>query len=376
MTYLVDGRSLQDRSSVRGIGTYLRGLLSGFAELGVSDEVELLLRGGAPIPEEVKEFALHRSRAHIPGTKRRLQPVADPFLVATVLRRLKPDLYHGVEYAQPVRTTVPVVITVHDLIPFVFPQKYAWMRRERLLALRLLRNADALIADSAATAHDMAIIAGVDEESVTVVPLGVAPHFAPAPSKAIEAMRARHSLGDRPYVLAVGTFDPRKRIDLLSDAVATIRKDHDVDLVIAGSQGDYDSAVVAAVEEAGIAPHTQLLGYVSREDLVALYSGCQALLFTSEYEGFGLPPLEAMACGAPVAMFANSSLLEVAGDAAILVNDGDAKALGKAVSKLIGDPKDRERRVKAGIEWARHFTWKRTALDTLKVYERVLRSRS
>ncbi len=373
MTYLIDGRSLQDRSAVRGIGTYLRGLLAGYVQLGVASQVELIVRGGEAVPTEIAEFGLHRSRARIPVMKRRIQPVADPFLVATVLRRIRPHLYHGVDYAQPVTASMPVVITVHDLIPFVFPGQYRWLRRERLLALRLLHRADALIADSQSTAADLMRLADVDGERLHVIPLAVSERFRPADRSAVRDVRTTYGL-TRPFVLAVGTFDPRKRIDILARATARLRRDHDVDLVIAGSQGEFDGPVRAAIAAEGLADRAHYLGYVPTDDLIALYAAAEALLFTSEYEGFGLPPLEAMACGANVVMFDNSSLREVAGTAALTVRDGDAIALGDAAAGLLSNPDEQARRRDAGTAWAATFTWKRTAVQTLGVYEQLLRA--
>src|SRR5438128_644579 len=155
MTYLIDGRSLQHGSALRGIGTYLRGLLSGFAQIGIADQIELVVARGQTIPSEVAEFGLRHPRGQLLQTKRRLQPLVDPLLMRLLLRRLRPRLYHGVEYAQPIRSRLPVVITVHDLIPFIFPKNYPWQRREHLLALHLLRRADALIADSRQTRDDL-----------------------------------------------------------------------------------------------------------------------------------------------------------------------------------------------------------------------------
>lgn len=367
MRHLLDGRALQDASSVRGIGTYARGLLSGLAEAGAAASLELLLSSGDRVPDELAAQGIRAARLTLPSLSRRLQPLADPFLVAGALSRLRPALYHGLEYGQPLRARMPVVITVHDLIPFVMPEAYPWMRRERLLGLRLLRRADAILADSASTARDVETLARVRPERITVVHPGVDGAFRPAPAGAVAATRDRHRLGG-PYLLAVGTFDPRKRIGLLTEVVARLRRDHEVELVIVGDQGSFGPAVVAAVAGAGLTAHTRLLGHVPVDELLALYTGTACLLFTSAYEGFGLPPLEAMACGAPVAMFGNSSLPEVAGPAAILLPDGGAAAMAAAVAALLTDESERRRRSEGGPPWASGFTWARAARQTLAVY--------
>lgn len=358
---VIDGRALQDRSSVRGIGTYVRGLCDGLVGLGVRPE--LLLRAGAPPPPELERWGLSGA-ATVPVLKRRLQPVADHLLVMRALRRLRPTLYHAVEWAQPLRSAAPVVVTVHDLIPFLYPRLYPWMRRERLAALRLLRHADAVVAVSRCTADDTIRLARVDPGRITVVPHGVAAGFAPAAAAEVDAVRARLGV-EGPYLLSVGTFDPRKRAQLLMDAAARLEG---VTLVVAGDQGAYAGAVAAAAARAGVAARTLITGHLPAGDLVALYSGAVCLLFTSGYEGFGLPLLEAMACGTPAVAFRNSAIGEVGGAAALLVDDGDTAALAAAARRLVDDPGERAERVAAGREWASGFTWDATARRTLEVY--------
>lgn len=376
-SWLIDGRALQDRSSTRGIGSYLRGLLDGMHALGADSRVVLMLRSGAPPPLDLGRWRAAAGPG-VPVLKRRVQPVADPFLVSRVVRRLRPALYHAVEYAQPVAPGgVPVVVTVHDLIPFLFPADYPWMRRERLLALRLLRRAGALITPSAATARDCARLAAVTPERITVVPHGVDPAYGPAHADDVAALRAHLGLGDgEPYLLSVGVFDPRKRLSLLLAAAARLCAAHPgLRLVLAGDQGDYAGPVRDAVARAGLAARTVHAGFVPQESMPALYSGAACLLFTSAYEGFGLPVLEAMACGCPVAACANSAIPEVAGDAALLVEEAPeadmAAALERAAGALLDDPVERARRGELGRLHAESFTWERAARATLDVYERL-----
>lgn len=370
MTYLLDGRALQDRSSMRGIGTYARGLLQGFHDVGVADQIELLLRKDLPEPPAALTHGARISKDHLLATKRRIQPLVDPFTVSLALRRTQPSLYHGLEYAQPLSAKCPVVITVHDLIPFV-TDAYPWLRRERVLALRLLRRADALIADSRWTADDLIRVAKARPERIHVVPLGVSQNAHSAQKDDVRALRTKHGLR-RPYILTVGSFDPRKRIGDTVKVVAALRRDHDLDVVIVGDQGKFAKPVADAIRSAGLDANAHVLGYVPGPDLAALYAGCACLLFTSSYEGFGLPPLEAMQAGAPVAMYGNSSLTEVAGDAAMVAPDGDSVALVHAISALLSDDAERRQRVAAGKNWASSFTWEQTARQTLDVYEHVL----
>src|ERR1700719_3592218 len=318
----MDGRPLQGGSAVRGIGSYARGLIAGFAELEDPPDVSLLLSEHREPPPEI-DARVRSAPRRIRVVHPTLQPIADTVLVARALRDARVDLYHAIEFGQPLRTRLPVVVTVHDLIPFVMPRDYPWVRRARILGLRLLRRADAVIAVSEAPRRDVLRFTRTDPTRITVIPEGISPAFRPASPEAVQRMREKFRLQER-FLLTVGTFDPRKRIAVLADVVSGVRREHDVALVIAGDQGTFTRAVTEELARAGLAQHARVIGHVSSQDLVALYTAAEVFVFTSAYEGFGLPPLEAMACGTPAVVFDNSSLPEVSGNAAVVVPDGDA----------------------------------------------------
>jgi glycosyltransferase involved in cell wall biosynthesis len=299
-----------------------------------------------------------------------LQPTFDLLQMATVLRRLRPSVYHSAEWGQPLPVSVPVVMTVHDLIPFRFPQFYPWVRRARVLPLRILRHSTEVIAVSRATAADLVRLAHVDPARVTVIPESASAEFTPGEEDATRAIRARFDLRGA-FLLAVGTLDPRKRPRLLAAVAREVMKSHDVQLVIAGDQGVFAARVNAALEQAGIASRVRVTGYLSQPDLVALYRSAACLLLTSAYEGFGLPVLEAMACGTPVVMYDNSSLPEVAGPAGVLVREGDVGAMAGEALRLLHDAAEHERRSQLGLRWAANFSWRRTAEATVSVYRRA-----
>lgn len=369
---LIDGRTLQGLSAVRGIGSYTRGLLRGLAGVESVPQVDLMVARRADPPPESREPPVAGCVA-VATVRQRVRPLFDPFAVAAALARHRGyNLYHATEWGQPLVGLTPTVVTVHDLIPFLFADDFRWMRRNRLLALRLLRHADAVITPSQCTADDVVHHAAVKRDRVTIVPHGVDPAFAPSSAAALDNVRRRFGLPQR-YVLAVGVFDAHKRMDVLIETVARLRRDHDIGLAIAGAQAGYEPLLRSALARAGLTEHTVLLGHVSGEALVALYGAASCLLHTSAYEGFGLPLLEAMASGCPVAAFVNSSIPEVTADAALLVEDGDATALAGAASRLLADSDTRERYVAAGIARAATFTWERTARATLDVYRSVAR---
>jgi glycosyltransferase involved in cell wall biosynthesis len=365
---LIDARPLQGDSASRGIGTYLRGLLDGMAGIGFAAQVSVLLSRGGPDPADLAGRGLLVG-ARTRRLERRAQVLADPFLTERALRGHPARLYHAVEHGQPRRSAIPVVVTVHDLIPFLLPG-YSW--RSRLLrrpGLRLLHRADALITPSGATARDCIRIAGVDPARIHVVPHGLSPIYRPASGEEVEAAKARFGLG-RPYLLGVGTFEPRKGLPHLVEVTSRLRRDHDIDLVVTGRQGLFEPAVRA--ELARLGAHGRELGFVETTDLVALYGGAAALVFPSAYEGFGLPLLEAMGCGAVAVAFQNSSLPEVAGQAAVLVPDGDDGALLAALEQLLSDQAETAGRRRLGLEHAAGFTWEAAARSTVAVYEAVL----
>jgi glycosyltransferase involved in cell wall biosynthesis len=370
---LIDGRPLQDASSVRGIGTYLRGLLAGFQAAAADADIALLLERGAAVPVERAHAGVEVHPRRLYPLNRHVRPLLDPFQIRWAMRGERRDLYHAVEYGQPLAARIPVVVTVHDLIPFVMAEQYRWMRRERWLAMRQLRGADAVIAVSRSAASDVCRIAGVDPRRITVIHEGVAPADILSEAQR-EDVRQRLRLPER-FVLGVGTFDPRKRIDILTAVVRRLREHHDVSLVIAGFQGSFAAAVESSVESAGIGSVTRILGHVSGDDLSALYQLSECLLFTSAYEGFGLPPLEAMSAGAPVAAFDNSSMAEVLDGAGLLIADGDAPAMANAVGTVLDDAQARARLADLGRRRASELTWARAAEKTLSVYAEVLARR-
>jgi glycosyltransferase involved in cell wall biosynthesis len=269
-------------------------------------------------------------------------------------------------------TAVPTAPVVFDLVPFVegAQAQSRAARIERATIRPALRRAAALPCISEATRRDLVARFPVAERTAVTIPLAADAAFAAAVPGDVPA---RHGL-DRPYVLAVGALEPRKNLQRLVEAwgrlAPTVRDGHQLALV--GPRGWDDEPILRAAAEGG----ARLLGRVDDADLAALYAGCAAFAYPSLYEGFGLPVLEAMAAGAPVVTSNLSSLPEVAGDAALLVDPRDVDAIADALARVLGDPElARDLRAR-GRERAAAFSWERTARETRELLYGIARTRS
>ncbi len=295
--------------------------------------------------------------------------------LAAELWRHPPDLLFVPAHVLPLICRPRAVVTVHDLGYRMFPAAHPWSRRAYLdwTTRRHARRAAHLIADSAATRDDLVRHYAADPARITVVHLAVEPELRPAPPEAIAAVRAKLGLApDQPYVLHVGTLQPRKNLPRLLEAFAVVAAGlPELCLILAGAAGWGKADLPARARRLGIAERVILPGYLPRSELPALYSGAQALVMPSSYEGFGLPVIEAMACGTAVACSDSSSLPEIAGGAALLFDPLDTAAIARALRRLIEDAELRSSLAKAGPARAATFTWDRCARETRAVLERA-----
>ncbi len=280
------------------------------------------------------------------------------------MRRAELDLFHGTNYEVPLRNRERNVLTVHDLSIFSHPETHdkriATRGRRRLRIM--MRSAARLITPTEAVKREVIERFQMNPDIVAVTPEAPRKAFRPMPAGQTAEVKQRLGIADD-FILCVGTIEPRKNLLTLVRAFAELLRNtaHQPQLVIAGPKGWLTAEFDRAVAEANFGERLRLIGYVGDEDLRALYSSCKAFVFPSLYEGFGLPPLEAMACGAPVIASRIAAHVETLGAHAHLVEPTDARALAKVIATLLENQNERNRLSRSGIEHAARFTWEETA---------------
>jgi glycosyltransferase involved in cell wall biosynthesis len=361
MRVLVDAHMLGDRET--GNETYVRGLLSGLATIdGIA--VAAAIQPG------------HRSEEQLPGSIAWLPlPSSSSWRrlsrdLARLARTWGADVVHST-YIAPFGSPCPVVVSVHDVSFRRYPQYFSWKDRALFSTLlpSSLRRAGAILTLSAHARDELHRFFPRLRAPIHVVPAAPGGSFRPMDAGAAEPAATRRGLRP-PFLLAVGSLQPRKNLVRLIEAYAALRQDHPaIQLAIVGPNGFHSSRVKDTIVERGVSGSVRLLGYVEEEDLVALYNAAIGLVYPSVYEGFGLPVVEAMACGRPVIASNTSSLPEVAGDAAILVDPFDVSALHGAMERLVTEPRVAESLSARGLAQAARFSWRRTAATAVAVYQ-------
>ena len=356
-------------SQPTGAGNYIIELVRALAEQPSGDRFVIFAqRSGraliGPLPESVEWVTLPD------------RPIAQRLLweqsgLPRLASRARLDLLHSPHYTQPLSLPCPSVVTFHDMTFFLFPHLHT--RIKRLIfprAIRLsARRASALIAVSESTRQDAIRLLDIPPEKIHAIPEGVSPAFRPIqdPDR-LEAVRVHYGL-PQTFILYVGVVEPRKNLPLLLEAYASlVEHGRPEPLVIVGRMGWMYDQVLEQIQELGLRERVQFAGYIPAQDLPIVYNLGKLFVYPSVYEGFGLPPLEAMACGTPVVTSAVSSMPEHVGQAGLLVPPNDARALAEAMQAVLESPELQQELSRKGPQRATQFTWKETASKTLKVY--------
>lgn len=359
-------------TGLAGNETYVTNLIEALAEIDATNRYTLYVTKR----EAVERFAGRWPHVSVQKTLPHTPLVRIPVTLSAELRRRPVDLLH-VQYTAPPLAPCPIVAAVHDLsfehLPATFKRR-SWMQL-RLTVRRTAQRAARLIAPSEFTRLDLIRQYRLAPESVSVVPLAASPRFRPASAEEVAHVRSLFGIeGD--YLLAVGSIQPRKNLTRLIEAYADLRRQVGQDklprLVVAGKRAWLFEETLRAVEAAGLRDCVKFTGYVPESDLPALYTGALCFVYPSYFEGFGLPPLEAMRCGTPVVAGNRTSLPEVIGDAGLLVDPFDTRALSTALARLVGDETLRSALRERGRARARRFDWRETARLTLEVYRQAI----
>lgn len=346
-----------------GVGWYVARLVEGLAAQDGENEYRLY----ADRPLEIAALGLPAARWR--------SVVAGRWNLPRAVRRDRVDVFHGTSFRLRARGRLGSVVTIHDLSAERLPGLGGRRFGQRLASAKTrwtARRAERVIADSRSGAADVAAVFGVAPERIVVVPLGVGPEFFPEPPPVQEAVRARLAPGREGLILFCGTLEPRKDVPTLVRAFARVPGGrHRYRLVLAGGDGRASAEIATLVSRLGLGDAVAFEGYMDVAQLRGLYSAATLFVLPSLYEGFGLPVLEAMACGTPVIATDSSSLPEVVGDAGLLVPPGDPEALAGAMARVLDDADLAADLRQRGLRRAKGFTWEATAAKTLAVYRAV-----
>jgi glycosyltransferase involved in cell wall biosynthesis len=299
----------------------------------------------------------------------------DQFTYPSKAKLAEVDILHQPCFSAPLNFKKPVVVTIHDIISLLFPETIPFASRmfySKWMPFSY-RKASKIITISESTKKDIIRVLGIDEHKIKVIPLAYDRKFEKEiPTQEIEKVKKKYSL-PKEYLLHIGTLEPRKNLDFLIEAFAEVisKGNDDLGLVITGKKGWYYEGLFEKVKNLSLEHRVIFTGYIDEVDKAAIYQGAKIFTFPSVYEGFGLPPLEAMASGIPVISSDTSSMPEVVGDAGILLSPYDKKGWIKAINELILNKALYKEMIQKNKEQIKKFDWDKTAKETIEVYKQV-----
>jgi glycosyltransferase involved in cell wall biosynthesis len=356
-----------------GNESYATNLIEALAEIDQANRYTLYVTRR----EAVERFSDRWPNFFVRSTLPHTPLIRIPLTLSAELRRNPVDVLH-VQFTAPPFSPCPVVVSIHDLSFEHLPETFKWRSRKqlRITVRRSAREASQVIALSEYARKDIISTYHVSPDKISAIPLAAPAHFRPIRNEE-ELQRVRQTYGiEGEYMLSVGTIQPRKNLSRLVAAYSRLRwANPEVKLpklVLAGKCAWLYDETLRTIKELKITDSVIMTGYVPETDLPALYSGALCFIYPSYFEGFGLPPLEAMKCGAPVIVGDRTSLPEVVGNAALLVDPFDVEALAKAIETVMGDSNLRAELSVKGLARAKLFDWRETARQTLAVYKKAV----
>lgn len=380
LKFSIDIRPLQMSSRYQGTGVYAFNLVRQLIRIDEENEYLLFQRGHEPwreipCPPNFKPFFVRRFY----DQDQRFPPLLDQVLTPLDVARTRAHLHHALSIHYCCwRLPCPSVATILDLIPLLFPRDYTKTGFKHRMLYRFAGKADHILTISEHARRDIHRLLGIPLERITVAYLAADDRFQPKDPAGVERIVRKYGI-DGPYILYTGGFtkvDPRKNVDQLIEVYCELRKQgfDAYRLVLAGKLGEYSQVLMRQMDRKHGRAGVVFTDHLNHDDLPFLYSGARCFVFPSTYEGFGMPPLEAISCGTPTVAYRNSSLPEVLGDAGMLIEEQDSRQLLEAIrSLLIRDDLVQDLRA-SGIRQAKRFSWEDSARKTLAVYREVASS--
>jgi glycosyltransferase involved in cell wall biosynthesis len=370
----IDAHSVGTR--LGGNESYAVNLIEALAQIDEVNEYTLFVTTAEARDRFHQRWPNFKVRSTLPHTPL----IRIPLTLSAELRKHPVDVLH-VQFTAPPFCPCPVVVSIHDLSFEHLPETFHRRSRIqlRLTVRRSARRAAKILTLSEHTRRDIIDTYGIEPSRITAIPLAAPGHFNPVEDNR-ELQRVRHNYGiEGQYILSVGSIQPRKNLARLVQAYAHVRaslRDKHAEtelpkLVLVGKRGWLYDETLRTLEKTSVADSVILTGYVPESDLPALYSGAVCFVYPSYFEGFGLPPLEAMKCGVPVIVGNQTSLPEVVGDAGLTVDPFDVRSIAEAIEKLLNDSVLRRELSVKGRSRAETFNWRKTAQQTLEIYQQV-----
>ena len=355
-----------------GNETYATNLIEALADIDSVNRYTLYVTK----KEAVERFANRWPNVHLRLTLPHTPLVRIPLTLTVELRRRPVDILH-VQYTSPPFTPCPVVNTIHDLsfehLPETFKRR-SW-RQMRLTIRRSAQSAAHILTDCDFARDDILKTYGIAPERVTAVPLAAAVRFSPVrDERELDRVRNKYGINGK-YILTVGSIQPRKNIPRLIRAYSMLCSERNLEplpkLVVVGKRGWLYEDTLATAESSTVRDRIILTGYVDDKDLPALYSAASCFVYPSYFEGFGIPPLEAMRCGTPTITGDRTCFPEIIGDAGLMVDPFDERAIMRGIARVLTEQTLRDELIEKGLERANSYDWLKTARQTLDVYESV-----